>query len=151
MNNQLSESMQQNLWRNHLVKLYSKYWSELQNAYCFQYGCPNLLAGKLGKIADKMCPSVTRYDSPQPAAKAARRLEKEADALGEERGKVGENFEKLSEHNQQKDLLEFKSTTKILEVIEEELGNLKVKIIIHPNREIEFVDMDTELVLKLEN
>jgi len=149
MDIKLPESFERDLWRNKLIELYQKYWTELQGFSTFKFTRLFYLAEQLDKIATKIhTNSEESYISSTPRAKMVKKFQKEVDLLEKEITEIDDKFDMMPDSERQGECSEFKSILQILETITRELENIKIKIIHNPNNTIDFLDVETKIILK---
>jgi len=149
MDIELPEFMKTDLWRNKLIGLYQKYWADLQNLPSFKFGTSTFFVKTLEKIVTKIrSGSEVSHIATSPQAKTIRKLERDINLLKKQMSEIEDKFDYLSDPERQSEYSEFKSILQILEILKAEFENLKIKVIHHPNNQLEFLDAENKIILK---
>jgi len=131
-------------WKNHLIEVYVEYWRKLQENPYFQYNSLHFTIKNLRKLQEKVCPDHHEMLVKRTVlGKVGGRIEATIKKLEKEKEAIWDEISKKENVAEEKEMI-----IRILQAVEKELTQLKVKIIKHPSGKLEF--LDTENKVKLE-
>lgn len=142
---ELQNQIKQDLWRNHLVEIYEKYYSRLKNLMSFQLA-------SLEFVGEKHTQFHRGIHFPEPLVGhmefADNQLKYERQAINTTVDGLKKQWEALSEDKKREDYWGCVALLKVLEEIRKQLKEMGLEIIIHPNGQLEFLDAEIKIVLK---
>ena len=139
-----SNQIDEENWRKYLIKMYVEYWDRLQENLYFKYDSLRVIINNLSKLQEKICPDphekILKHTASGKASgeieEVKKELEKEKELKWDEITGKEESVAKERE-----------MIIGILQEVEKELTDLKVKIIRHPSGKLEFLDAENKVKL----
>ena len=129
MDIELPEFMKADLWKKHLIGLYQKYWAELQQILGFEYYSSMFLRNKMDD------------------ARIANIFDEEYKEIEKRIYEAGKEID-TQERSGKSDYPKFQRTLGEIQKLQEMLQELNIKIIHHPNNQLEFLDMENKIILR---
>lgn len=149
MDIKLPQFLQQELWKNYLIKIYRKYWNKLQKNLIFQIKSSGFIVEELGKMSEQLWYNMGKIlDYDDNLAIAPKKIEEDRDILKRRQDEATEKYKSQSQEKRKNEYSEFIGIIRVLEKLKENLENLKIKIIYQPNGKLDFFDIENKIILK---